>query len=61
MESKPSIEPPEDTDSIPLFLSGVNQYQAEGYPSCCKRHLRKEIQECPSASPTTAYQALLLT
>ena len=53
MESKLSMELPEVMNSSPLFLSGVNQYQAEGYQPCSTRCSRKKIQECPSASPTS--------
>ena len=59
MESKLSMELPEVMNSSPLFLSGVNQNQAEGYQSCSTRYSRKEIQECPTASPTSVYQSLV--
>ena len=40
---KLSMELPEVMNSSPLFLSGVNQYQAEGYQSCSTRCSRKKI------------------
>lgn len=55
-ESKLSMELPEVMNSSPPFLTGVNQYQAEGYQSCSTSCSRKKIQECPSASLTSGYR-----